>query len=279
MTPFWDQCQEILPHVLRLQSVFQAESVLTPSESFASLLGDAAYYRWEKGLLSGALDLCYLARDILEKVADETSVHKADVLNVIGAIYIESGAAHINEGTAIMERVLQIRRNRLALRKETDHKFREDFICVSNALSNLSCCFIGLRKYDEAGTAITESIRMLERYCTADTQPYGFAERYANLSQVLAGRGKLDEGIEYARKATDLQRAGFGQMDVRSAVFESYLGNFLIKAGRIDEAYTVHKAALDLRLSQLGSGTNDVAKSLYFVAHCLYLQGKFEESE
>ena len=99
LTPFWPKCQEILPHVMRLMKVYGEVNGLPKTEDFASLLGDAAYYQWEKGLLKEALELCYLARSILEEVADDTSLHRADVLNVIGAIYIESGAAHIDEGT------------------------------------------------------------------------------------------------------------------------------------------------------------------------------------
>jgi hypothetical protein len=109
LTPFWNKCQQILPHVMRLLTVFMETSALNKSEKLASLLGDADYYQWEKGLLKDALYLCYQARDIAKGVVGETSVHKADILNVIGAIYIESGAAHIHEGTEIMQRLLQIR--------------------------------------------------------------------------------------------------------------------------------------------------------------------------
>ena len=69
-----------------------------------------------------ALEVCYLARSVLEEVADDTSLHKADMLNVIGAIYTKSGAARINEGTMVMEKVLQLRRTRLNQRKETDQE-------------------------------------------------------------------------------------------------------------------------------------------------------------
>lgn len=279
LTPFWAQCQEILPHVSRLQTVYTETGIEIEGEGFASLLGDAAYYQWEKGLLKEALELCYIARDILERTADEASVHKADVLNVIGAIYIESGAAHINEGTDIMLRVLQIRRNRLGKRTPSDPEYEEDYICVSNALSNLSCCWIGLREWDKAYQAVDEAIQMFTQYCSEESHPYGFAERYANVGQAYAGQGNLEKGIEYAQKATELQRKAFGQTDVRSCVFESYWGNFLIQDGKILEALARHKAALDIRVEKLGPGSNDVAKSLYFVARCHYLLGEYDLSE
>lgn len=264
---------------MRLKTVYSEVNTLTKAEEFASLLGDAAYYQWEKGLLQEALELCYLARDILDEVADDASLHKADVLNVIGAIYIESGAAHIDEGTRLMERVLEIRRNRLNLRKETDNDFQDDFICVSNALSNLSCCWIGLRDWVKGEQAIKESILMFERYCSHESHSYGFAERLANAGHVAAGQGRLEEGINFVKQATELQRAAFGQEDVRGCVFETYWANLLLQAGQLDEAYERHEAALRIRRKALGPGSNDVAKSLYFVAYCLYLQEKYEASE
>lgn len=279
LTPFWAQCQDILPHVMRLQTLYTETNFLAQGESFASLLGDAAYYQWERGLLKEALELCAIARGILDKTANDTSVHKADVLNVIGAIYIESGAAHINEGTEIMEKVLQIRRNRLNTRTETDPEFEEDYVCVSNALSNYSCCLIGLREWDRGFQAIDEAINTFKRFTNEDTHAYGWAERYANLGHILAGQGKLEEGIGYAKMATELQRKAFGQSDIRSCLFESYWGNFLLAQGKIQEAHDRHKAALDIRVKNLGPESNDVAKSLYFVARCRYLMKDFDEAE
>jgi hypothetical protein len=119
---------------------------------------------------------------------------------------------------------------------QVDPEFEEDYICVSNALSNLNCCWICLRECDKGYEAIDKAITMFQKFCTEDSHPYGFAERYANMGQVLTGHGKLKEGTSYAKKATELQRAAFGQTDVRCCVFESYWGNFLIMAGRVDEA-------------------------------------------
>ena len=85
-------------------------------------------------MLKEALEMCYLARSVLEEAADDTSLHKVDVLNVIGAIYIKSGAARIKEGTMVMEKVLKLRRNRVNQRKETDQEYRDDYKRSSNLL-------------------------------------------------------------------------------------------------------------------------------------------------
>ena len=175
--------------------------------------------------------------------------------------------------------MLQIRRNRLGQRKENDEEYREDWICVPNALSNLTCCWIGKRDWDRGEAAINESIAMFERYCIKESHAYGFAERLANAGQVAAGQGRLNDGMERVKQAVELQRAAFGVQDIRSCVFETYWAKFLLQAQRLDEAFVMHKAALDLRRKVLGSGSNDVAKSLYFVAYCLYLQEKYEDSE
>ena len=231
-------------------------------EHFASLLGDAANYQLGRGPQKDVLRLYFLARNILEEITDEMSVHKADVTNVIGAIYIESGAAYIHEVAELMLRVLQNRRNRLDSRKKSDPEYEEDFICVSNALSNLSCCGIGLRKRDKGNDAVQGSIRIFERFCTEDFHTYVFSEGYANLDRELAGQ----ENITYAERSTELQRKAFGVTEVRSCIFESHWGNFLIQAGQAQKVYERHKAVLHIQQSKLGLGTNDVARGLYLIA-------------
>ena len=96
---------------------------------------------------------------------------------------------------------------------------------------------------------------------------------------MTVGQGGLDDGIERAKQVAELQRDAFGKHDIRSCLFETYWANFLLRAGRLDEASVRHRSGLDLRRKVLGSGSNDVAKSLYFVAHCLYLLEKYEDPE
>ena len=147
-----------------------------------------------------------------------------------------------------------------------------------NSLSNLACCQVGNRDWKKADTAINESVAMFTRCCPKDSHLYCFAERFANSGCVAIGQGGLDYGIERAKQATEIQRDAFGQDDIRSCLFEKYWANFLLRAAHLNEASVRHKSALDFRLKVLGSGSKDVAKSLYFVAHCLYLQEKYEES-
>ena len=72
---------------------------------------------------------------------------------------------------------------------------------------------------------------MFERYRTKKPHPYGFAERSAHAGQVAAGQGRLDDGIECARQATELLSA---TKDIRSYIFETYL-IFLPQAARPDK--------------------------------------------
>ena len=105
---------------MRLKKGREETNGLPKMEDFASPLGDVAYCQRENGLLKESLETCHLTHSILQEVADDTSLHKADVLYVIGAIYIEFGAARIDEGTMVVEKVLRLRQKNLNQRKETD---------------------------------------------------------------------------------------------------------------------------------------------------------------
>lgn len=159
-------------------------------EDLASLLGNAANYQLERGPQKDTLRLCFLARNIPEEITDEMSVQKADVLNVIGAIYDESGAAHIHEVTELMLRVLQFRMNRLNSRKKSDPEYEEDFICVSNALSNLSCCGIGLRKRYKVNDAMqgSDSVTLCKSWKEFNERFGGHGVRFFLLSPSIICR-------------------------------------------------------------------------------------------
>ena len=144
--------------------MYNETKVLPKMEDFASLLGDAAYCQWQKGLLKQSLKICYFARGILAEVAD--------VLNVICAIYIESGAARIDEGTMVMEQVLQLCQNCLKQRKETDEDYQDDYTRVLNILSNPACCWIGKRDLKKrVKPQISKSNAMFKRYPTKESPP------------------------------------------------------------------------------------------------------------
>ena len=67
----------MLPHVIRQKKVYDETNVLAKLEDFASLLGDAAYQEWQKGLLKEPLEMCYLARSIPDEVADDTKLSQS----------------------------------------------------------------------------------------------------------------------------------------------------------------------------------------------------------
>ena len=77
LTPPWPQCHEMFSHVTRLKNVYDETNVLPKMKEYASLLGGAAYYQWQKGLLKESSNMCFLARTILDKVAEDTSLHEA----------------------------------------------------------------------------------------------------------------------------------------------------------------------------------------------------------
>jgi tetratricopeptide (TPR) repeat protein len=281
MTNHWRLCAEYLPHASRLHSVFQTSNpTLEGNFQFAQLLGDVGYYLWEKGMNREALRYLNTSRIICEGLLDDFSVDKADVLNMIGLIQIEAGQPEISKGTAMMQRVLAIRRNcRDASDPVMDRvAFNANDMSVGNCISNMACAYNGLRDWNAAENATLQALDILRRHGTEESHPYDYAERYGNLGCTKAMLGNFDEAEKLCREACRLNEKGFGEKDLRSCMFRFYLANVTLQSGRLDEALQQHNLVLQSREECLGSSHPDIADSLYAVASIHYRKGQFEQA-
>ena len=157
------------------------------------------------------METCYLARNVLQEAVDGTSLHKADVLSVIGEIYIGSGAARSDKGIMVVEQRLRLGRNTLNKRKETDEEYQDNDTRVLNTASIPACCWIEKSDWKKGEIAINKFIAMSKRSHTTTLHPYGFAKRFANDGQAAADQDRSADGIERAGQTTNLQRAAFYQ--------------------------------------------------------------------
>ena len=139
---------------------------------------------------------------IAQELADNLTLQEADVLNVDEAICVNSGSALIDEGSMRMEEMLPLRRNCLKQRKEADEKHQDDYVRVSNILTNPISFWIANSSGKMGETAINGS----RTHTTSHSA-------FPNAAQVVASQGRFDNGTESARQPTELQRAAFGQED------------------------------------------------------------------
>lgn len=129
---------------------------------------------------------------------------------------------------------------------------------ISSSLNTLAGICLAMENYDEGERLIREAIAYEEKL----GQTEALAVRYGMASDILLKQGKVEEAIDFASRALDIDRAA--GRPVKIAVRQSQLAAAYVEAGKLSEASRlIDEAAL----------TFEAIQDLHSLTVCRHQQG------
>jgi tetratricopeptide (TPR) repeat protein len=290
----WTDYEQLLPHVLSLDTVFRSASPpIVGTKAFAELLYSAGMYLYERGLSDTGLKILRTAESICDvlnasqkidsnsttAIASLNSLY-ASILAVMCAIDWNHGGLSSRHDTRVrMMKVLELRSAYMP-NKAIFGLTLEDRLLASNVLNDMACQFINEEDYESAERYLLDSLAI-----KANAQeeghlvpPFEFAESKKNLACVLMAQGKADEAIKLSKDAVDQMATEGGTTHWPILVFRFIWATMLLNAGRFTEALSRHTEVYEARISLLGETNFASLHSCFAVALTEYRLANFKRS-
>ncbi|KAK1750108.1 hypothetical protein QBC47DRAFT_353907 [Echria macrotheca] len=301
----WPLHQRYAPHVQRLEEVFSRLESLHRHHSpksrfeFAKLLVGTGYYLYEARLAKTGLRILKTGGSICEQLRSATprvrwffgpkgtkervSVTRQDIakfeaasLQISWAIIANTqGLKGRQKAMECMTEVLQLRKDYAARSCGSEDSFLGQ-VLLANAHNDMACQLIDAGMYSEAEghIALSETIK---QGLQQDLPPFEYAEPMKNLAIIKLGQGKVDEGLQLSRRASDMLRKD-GPDDAAYTNFRFIYGTCLMSAGRVAEALAVFEEDCRLCRQIFGDTSAYTRNNLYAKALALYQMGQLKEA-
>jgi len=171
------------------------------------------------------------------------------------------------------ERSIALYRQAIAINR----RYPERKMDLAISLSNLGLNLILIENYDEAETALRESLS-LSRELFGENSPQ-YTVPLTNLSRISYYRNDFVQAEKLARQAIEIQQKTLPEG--HRYFFDSYnaLGRALMKTGKYTEAEKYLRQNYVWMSKKLGADNERVAKTEGTLGECLTLQKRFEEAE
>lgn len=148
-------------------------------------------------------------------------------------------------------------------------------------LNNLGLIHAQRHRLDDALECFQESLRIKLRY-TPSTHT-SLAETHLNIGLVYGEKGNVERAVEYCQRALNMLLADKDDIVLeikQERIAECYtnLGEYLRRQGKMDEALSYHKHALQIQQQYLPSNHHRISMSYTNIALLLLQQQQTEEA-
>jgi serine/threonine-protein kinase len=218
----------------------------------------------KKGDLNTAEALARESLAITQRGTGEDSPQTARSLCRLGVI--QRGRGELAEAEKLFERCLAIR---------TRHPGENDEL-LTIPLDNLARIARERSDYARAEQLLRQALDIDRR--TRDGQHPQYARHLIRLASVLQDKGDTAAEQLY-RESIDLHRRVLGPEHVETIDATSFLGQFLLQTGRVDEAEQVLNEVMQLNRAKRGPRHPYVAADLENLGRLAFRRGRFAEAE
>jgi tetratricopeptide (TPR) repeat protein len=148
-----------------------------------------------------------------------------------------------------------------------------DYPDCSLAYYHYGAALVELRRYEEAKSALQESIK----HCREDK----LHTRYAQMGHLYEGKGDLEEALEWYKKCIELEPQDAG--------YHIYAGGTLVRQGKLKEAEECYRVAIEcpegcvdeayLNLGYVVSAQERFAEALEYSEKALEIDPEYEKAK
>lgn len=279
----WDRFEKARPYVVKLAFAYSSmEPALSGNLTLANLLYDMGFNMWEKEQMSEGKYLLDVAERILEELDHDTNDRLWADIYAIQAMFANSMGDE--QGKEVIERrrkVMEIRQKNLQQQeKNNNQSYRVYEILEKNAVNDFAYGLLQENKFLEAETHFKSCY---ETYCdwgTEKTIPFEYTKYYRNIGTVRMYQGRHDEAEWYTQKALALMPAAMDntKATARELRDKYLLACVLLQAGKLEDAYNLHRQTLQERQNIFGHDSDFTLESLYAVGAVCDCLGRLEEA-
>lgn len=256
-----DQAGHHLGRALQTRLTELGENHVDTAES----LNDMGELRYLQGQYGKAAELWQRALNVRTRLLETDDERTAETLNNLGNLRRKTGdpkAAErdLRKALSMRERILA-RREADSTSTEKERKTARNNVAQSlNNLGGLLWRQYGPEKYDEAERLYHKALKLRQKVGPAHPE---VGKMYNNLAKLLEARGQLDTAEAYYRKALRIwqDEKGLGQEHQYIARVLHSLAEMCLETGRVEEANSTCREALDMRLKLLAEDHQEVAQS------------------
>jgi tetratricopeptide (TPR) repeat protein len=259
----WPDCERLIGHALACAKSIDLFNI--ESETAASLLNQAAYYRSQRAQYEESEPLYRRALEIRETVLGANDPDTADTLNGLAGLYYYQGK--YEESEPLYERALKIYENALG----SEHPI------TALSVNNLAELYASQGKYREAEPLFRRALGTTEKV-NGPEHPH-VAAGLNNLAELYREQEKYDEAEPLHRRALEIREKALGPEHPDTAQSVSNLALVYFSQRRHQDLESLFRRALEIRQKALGPEHPDTALSLSNLAFVYSYQGRHAEAE
>jgi tetratricopeptide (TPR) repeat protein len=278
----WKECEVALPHVLSLGTIYETRhAMLDPSRDLATLLADAANYLWERGLLSDSQKVLEVGENVCDAFPGDPEIApiNANLCAISGAVHAEMGFSGRSVALEKCKKALELRKQRMQYLEANGRVNKEDGMLLSNGYNDLGVVSIQAEDWKAADIALVEALKLKKQFSTEADNPVQFGENYKNQAFVALAQGNTDEARHLAKRGHELYSVEIPEKSAAVQKTKLIHACILLNTGEIEQAKSLSKQVLDVRVELFGEKHHLVKDSMYLVGEIYRLLGKFEKAE
>ncbi|KAF2807216.1 uncharacterized protein BDZ99DRAFT_392655 [Mytilinidion resinicola] len=260
----WPTMRLYLPHILALESQYREQGTFAPTAELADILTSAAWFLMEQAQLRQSLEILATAKSVGLATKTGNEFMAAQIYVLYGVIYVD-----IQD----RDKAFKALSTSLDILKETDGC---DELALAAGYNGFGYTAMTMGNFDVADEYLKMSVGLREKHPSRNPGMLGIC--YSNISCLRWAQGQYEDSLRFAEIAIPLCEGAYGVAGEKTAQPYWRKGNTLIRLGRLEDAFTAHMRALDIRKEATPGGFK-FAASLHKVAWIFAQQGDHASAE
>ena len=254
----WTYCQVLFPHAK--SAVTQPPKGDGSLRKWASLLYNAAWYAWRKGIITEAVNLSEMAMEVSKKIFGQEHRETLRFISMAGLAYALGG--RWKEAEELRVRVTEIRKRVLG----DEHP--ETLI----SMANLASTYINQGRWKEAEELQIEQITIMKR--VLGEQHPDMLIGMANLASIYRDQGRWKEAEELQVRVTEIRKRVLGEEHPNTLISMNNLALIYTNQGRWKEAEELQIQEISITKRVLGEEHPETLTSMNNLAFTWKRQGR-----
>ncbi|MEL6556322.1 MAG: tetratricopeptide repeat protein [Cyanobacteria bacterium J06621_11] len=246
----WPQCQQLLPHWLRIVELGKASSYR--SAALGGVGNQAGFFLTEQGRYDEAEPLLQQAVEIRQTELGKHHPSTASSLNNLALLYVSQG--RYDEAEPLLQQAVEIRQTELGNRH----------LDTASSLFNLALLYKAQGRYVEAEPLYKQALEI--RQTELGEHHPSTASSLNNLALLYKAQGRYVEAEPLLQQALKILRTELGDRHPSTATSLNNLAGLYKARGCYVEAESLLQQALEIRQTELGECHPNTATGLFNLA-------------
>jgi hypothetical protein len=245
---------------------------------FAEAVKDCGTFMWHNRQHAEGEKALQTAKEILKELQfTETDPVYGDIDGTLGVMADMTGISRRGDSIYLRNNVARIREREYAS-IPPDKRTIEDTIRLYNAKADYALLLLLDEKAEEAIAVMEDCQRQYTQWGSEDQFPFEFAKYYNHSGLAFMQLGETARGVEFSKRACELQVAHGGPNAPLSLMYYFVLGNQYYMNNEIENSLQLNRRILENRRQVCGQVNPSTLESFSFTGSLLFFSGQAEEA-